>query len=50
MHGLFEDPAAVGALTGVTPAPLLDATSNVLADAVEHHLNTGSILQLLDRR
>src|SRR5690606_40504599 len=48
VHGLFEDPVAVGALTGVTPPPVLDATFDVLADAVDEHLDTAAIRRLLD--
>lgn len=47
IHGLFEDPVAVGALTGVTPPPVLDATFELLADAVEQHLDTDMIRELL---
>jgi adenosylcobyric acid synthase len=47
VHGLFEEPAAVGALTGVTPPPVLDATFDVLADAVEQDLDVDAIRRLL---
>jgi adenosylcobyric acid synthase len=47
VHGLFEDPAAVHALTSVTPPPVLDATFDLLADAVEQHLDTELIQRML---
>jgi adenosylcobyric acid synthase len=45
-HGLFEDPLAVQALTGVEPAPVLEATFELLADLVEEHLDTGLLESL----
>jgi adenosylcobyric acid synthase len=40
VHGLFEDPSAVQALTGVSPEPVLESTFELLADLVEEHLDT----------
>lgn len=40
VHGLFEDPSAVQALTGVRPEPVLESTFELLADLVEEHLDT----------
>jgi len=39
-HGLFEDPAVVDALVGVRPTPVLDPTFDLLADAIDEHLDT----------
>lgn len=48
VHGLLEGPAAVGALTGITPPPVLDATFDLLvADAVQQHPDTDAIRRLL---
>lgn len=47
VHGLFEDPAAVAALTGIHPRPFLDATFDLLADAVEQHLDIGLLRRLV---
>ena len=46
VHGLFEDPSAVQALTGVKPAPVLETTFELLADVVEEHLDTGLLESL----
>jgi adenosylcobyric acid synthase len=40
VHGLFEDPAVVDALVGVRPIPVLDSTFDLLADAIDEHLDT----------
>ncbi len=40
IHGLFEDSDIVEALCGVHPQPVLEATFEKLADAVEEHLDT----------
>jgi adenosylcobyric acid synthase len=39
LHGLFEDPAVLEAFTGTAPRGL-DATFDLLADAVDEHLDT----------
>jgi adenosylcobyric acid synthase len=49
VHGLFEDPALVGALCGTTPPPVLEATFDALADAVDEHLDTAFIRAMTDR-
>jgi len=45
VHGLLEDPAVLAALFGTAPGPVLDATFDHLADAVDTHLDR----DLLDR-
>ena len=45
VHGLLEDPAVLAALFGARPSGVLDATFDLLADAVDAHLDRG----LLDR-
>jgi adenosylcobyric acid synthase len=40
VHGLFEDPAAIAAVVGIRPEPVLEATFDLLADAVDDHLDT----------
>jgi hypothetical protein len=40
VHGLLEDPDVLDALVGVRPPPVLDATFDALADAVDEHLDT----------
>lgn len=45
VHGLFEDPLVVEALCGAAPPPVLDRTFDLLADAIDAHLDTS----LLDR-
>ncbi len=39
LHGVFEDPAVLKAFAGAAP-PVLDATFEQLADAVEEHIDT----------
>ena len=40
VHGLLEDPDVLDALVGVRPPPVLDATFDALADAVDEYLDT----------
>ncbi len=47
LHGLFEDPAVLEAFCGQAP-PLLGATFEQLADAVDEHLDTGWIRSRLE--
>jgi adenosylcobyric acid synthase len=47
VHGLFEDPSAVQALTGVRPEPVLESTFELLADLVEEHLDTTVLKNLI---
>jgi len=47
VHGLFEDPAVVAAIIGVRPQPVLDATFEQLADAIEAHLDTALLRDLV---
>lgn len=49
LHGLFEDPAVLEAFCGQAP-PLLGATFEQLADAVDEHLDTGWIRSRLEGR
>ena len=46
LHGLFEHEGAVQALLGTVPAQSLDRTFDELADAVDTHLDMGSIAAL----
>ena len=48
VHGLFEDPDIVERLTGRRPLPVLEETFDLLADAVDAHLDT-SLLNHLTR-
>jgi adenosylcobyric acid synthase len=48
VHGLFEDPAVVGALVGYRPPPLLEETFEQLADLVDEHLDTGMLWSMVD--
>jgi len=45
-HGLLESPAIVEALLGAAPAGRLDAVFDRLADAVDAHLDTQTLLDL----
>lgn len=47
VHGLFEHPAFVEAVLGVGVAPVLEATFERLADAVEAHLDTALLRSLV---
>jgi adenosylcobyric acid synthase len=49
LHGLFENPAVVQALFGVTPASH-DAAFDRLADHVDRHFTPGALMALLDPR
>jgi adenosylcobyric acid synthase len=49
VHGLFEDPGVLEALTGQRPEPVLESTFELLADAVEEHLDTRLLRDLVDR-
>jgi adenosylcobyric acid synthase len=40
VHGLLESPDVLHALVGVRPPPVLDATFEALADAIDAHLDT----------
>ena len=43
VHGLLEDPDVLGALVGLRPAPVLERTFDLLADAVDAHLDTARL-------
>ena len=43
-HGLLEEPAAVDALLGVSPDASLERAFELLADAVEEHLDLDAVL------
>lgn len=47
VHGLFEHPAVLEAITGVRPEPVLEPTFEMLADAIDQHLDTGLISRLV---
>ena len=47
VHGLLEDPDVLDALVGVRPPPVLDATFDALADAVEEHLDTDRLWSMV---
>jgi adenosylcobyric acid synthase len=47
VHGLFEDPAVVAAVCGHRPPPVLDDTFELLADAVDQHLDTAFVQSLV---
>jgi adenosylcobyric acid synthase len=47
VHGLFEDPDIVQAVFGVRPPPVLEATYDQLANAIEEHLDTALLRQLV---
>ena len=46
LHGLVEAPAVIAALAGRPPARTLDDTFELLADAVEEHLDTDRLLEM----
>jgi adenosylcobyric acid synthase len=46
VHGLFEDPDVIAAVVGVRPDPLLETTYELLADAVDEHLDTAMLRRL----
>ena len=49
VHGLFEDPALVGALCGTPPPPpVLERTFDLLADAVDAHLDTETLRRIVE--
>jgi adenosylcobyric acid synthase len=50
VHGLLENPDVLEALCGHRPAPVLDATFDGLADAVDAHLDTDLLWDLVHRR
>ncbi|MBN2624783.1 MAG: cobyric acid synthase [Acidimicrobiales bacterium] len=47
VHGLLESPAVLEALCGQRPPPVLDATFDALADAVDEHLDTRLLWDLV---
>lgn len=48
-HGLLEDPDLLAALTGTRPPPVLERTFDLLADAVDAHLDGELLLSLVHR-
>ena len=50
VHGLLEEPAVLDALFGHRPPPVLEATFDRLADAVDEHLDTELLLDLVRGR
>jgi adenosylcobyric acid synthase len=49
LHGLFEEPALVGGLVGGAPAGSLERAFDLLADALEEHLDLSAVLPALER-
>lgn len=47
VHGLFEHPAAVAAISGSKPQPILETTFELLADTIEEHMDTHLIERLV---
>jgi len=47
VHGLLENPDVLEALCGHRPPPVLDATFDALADAVDEHLDTALLWDLV---
>ena len=47
VHGLFEDPAVLATLFGRRPEPVLEDTFELLADAVDQHLDTAMLRALV---
>jgi adenosylcobyric acid synthase len=47
VHGLLEDPVTLKALTGTRPRPVLEETFELLADAVDAHLDVGFLTALV---
>ncbi|MGH9216493.1 MAG: cobyric acid synthase, partial [Acidimicrobiales bacterium] len=47
VHGLLEDPHVLHALFGVRPAEVLEDTFELLADAVDAHLDTDALWKLV---
>lgn len=47
VHGLFEDPVVTEAVLGIRPPPVLESTYERLADAIEEHLDTTLLRQLV---
>src|SRR5690606_32002685 len=47
VHGLLEHPAAVEALTGVRPEPVLESSFDLLADTIAEHLDMAYLERLV---
>lgn len=50
VHGLFEHPGVIEAALGVRVEPVLEATFELLADAVEEHMDTDLLWQLVGKK
>lgn len=48
VHGLLEDPLVLEALTGHRAEPVLETTFDLLADAVEEHLDTSLLESMVE--
>lgn len=48
VHGLLEDPNVLEALTGHRPAPILEHTFDLLADAIDAHLDGDYLMSLVE--
>lgn len=47
VHGLLEDPVTLEAITGFRPRAVLEDTFELLADAVDAHLDVGFLTRLV---
>lgn len=47
VHGLLEDPTVIEAVCGHRPPPVLEATFDLLADAVDAHLDTSLLRRMV---
>lgn len=48
VHGLLENPKVLEALTGLRVEPVLEQTFDLLAEAVDTHLDTGFLLEMVE--
>jgi adenosylcobyric acid synthase len=47
-HGLLEDPGVLAALCGTRPPPVLERTFDLLADAIDEHLDTALLRRVVE--
>lgn len=48
VHGLLEDPWVLESLTGHRPEPILEQTFDLLADAIETHLDARFLMEMVE--
>lgn len=48
VHGLFENPKVLESLSGQRAEPMLEQTFDLLAEAVETHLDTGFLVEMVE--